>query len=82
MRVWDVLTFVGAAICALFVLAALAGGMSAVQQGATAAMGLAIAAIPYFISATMHRSRAELERTRAAEAAEAFTPAPPQEIPE
>lgn len=57
MRAWDVLTYIGAGICLLFGIAALLTNMSAPQQAATAAIGLAFGAAPYFIAGTAHRRK-------------------------
>ena len=56
----DVFTYIGAIFGGLFILFALLGGLSAPQEGALAAIGIGIAAVPYFISATLHR--AEMRR--------------------
>lgn len=58
--VFDVVAYIGAIFGALFVGIALFGEASAPQQAALAGIGIGIAGIPYFISATLHR--AEMRR--------------------
>jgi hypothetical protein len=55
MSVFKVLTFIGAALGALFV--ALSFGMSAPQQGAAAGVALFLVIAPYCVHGVIHRSR-------------------------
>jgi hypothetical protein len=68
MKALEILTFIGAAIGALFLLATF-GASGAPQEAAGAALAIAFVAIPYCVCATVQRrnliSRAEAsERSR------------------
>lgn len=62
MRAWDIAAFVGAGIGAIFIAGALFSEQSAIQQAVAGMIGIGIAVIPYIISATLHRVRAERHR--------------------
>jgi hypothetical protein len=62
MRAWDIATLVGAAIGGICVIVASFNTFSAVQQAAEAAVGIGIALMPYLVSSTLHRARAERHR--------------------
>ncbi|CAN5334869.1 hypothetical protein BH10PSE12_BH10PSE12_02670 [soil metagenome] len=51
----DGIAYVAALIGGAIVLSAFGLGQSAPQQGAAAAVGIGVAAIPYFIAAINHR---------------------------
>jgi hypothetical protein len=65
MRALEIVTFVGAAIGALFLLATF-GANGAPQEAAGAAMAVAFVAIPYCVCATVQR-RNLISRLEAAE---------------
>lgn len=57
MTFWDVIAYIAAGLGGLVVLLAAFGTGSAPQQGAMAAIGIGVAAVPYFIAATAHRAK-------------------------
>lgn len=57
LRLFEVLMCVGAIIAALLLFTALASGMSAPQQGATAAIAVGFVVIPYCIVGMLQRKR-------------------------
>lgn len=61
LRFFEVLTGLGATIATLLLLAALASGMSAPQQGALAAIAIGFVVIPYCVLGMLQR-RAMLQR--------------------
>lgn len=62
LRLFEILTWFGAGLATLMLLAAFGGGMSAPQQGATAGMSLGLIVIPYCIVGMLQR-RESLKRT-------------------
>jgi hypothetical protein len=57
MTFWDAIAYIAAVIGGLIVLLAAVSPASAPQQGALAAIGIGVAACPYFIAATAHRAK-------------------------
>jgi ABC-type antimicrobial peptide transport system permease subunit len=56
MNLWKILTFIGAAIGALFVFGALASG-SAPQQAAAAGIALFFVVAPYCVQGVIYRAK-------------------------
>lgn len=69
LKLFEILTGVGAALAALLLFTAFAGGMSAPQQGAAAAIALGMVVTPYCVLAMLQRKRL-LERGRNSNLAE------------
>lgn len=57
LRLFEVLTGVGAVIAAVLLFTAFAAGMSAPQQGAAAALALGFVIIPYCVLGMLQRKR-------------------------
>lgn len=60
MKLWKIVTFVGAAIGALLVFGAIADG-SAPQQAAAAGIALFFVVAPYCVQGVIYRSRKDRE---------------------
>lgn len=61
LNLFDAITVLGAILGASLLYSAFTSEMSAIQEGAAAAMAVACAAIPYCLAATLHRA---LDRSR------------------
>jgi membrane protein implicated in regulation of membrane protease activity len=55
MRVWEIATFISAALAGVILLLGVGGAAGAPQEAAAAAIALALVAIPYCVSATLQR---------------------------
>ena len=62
MRFFEILTFIGAALGGLVLILGVFGASGAPQEAAAAGIAIALVAIPYCITATLHRG--ELIRLR------------------
>lgn len=62
---FDMLTVLGVAVGCVLVYFAFMGGASAPQQGALAALAVAVTVIPYCLSATNHRAHMRRRQTDA-----------------
>lgn len=55
--IWDVIAMIAAVVGGLIVLSGFSPSASAPQQAAAAALGIGVAAIPYFISSIARRGQ-------------------------
>lgn len=55
LRLFEILTGIGAVCAALLLIGAFGSGMSAPQQGAAAAMALGLVVIPYCVTGVLQR---------------------------
>jgi hypothetical protein len=55
LRLFEILTWIGAAFASLLLLTAFAGGISAPQQAAAAGMAIGLVVIPYCVTGMLQR---------------------------